>query len=100
MNIAPINPLSLHGSIPGCFLQKVLAVEAPRDLYTLAISQVSYKERTKTILVTQNWTSKVGFSRFPNNAHEAFLLTDEEISQEKISTFRKKMHVAILSKVD
>ena len=85
---------------PGCFLQKVLAVKAPRDLYTLAMSQVSYKERTKTTMVTKNWTSKVGLSRFPNNAHEAFLLTNGEISQEKISTFKKKMHVANLSKVD
>jgi hypothetical protein len=23
-------------------------------------------------MVTKNWTSKVGLSRFPNNAHEAF----------------------------
>jgi hypothetical protein len=28
------------------------------------------------------------------------LLKNGEISQEKISTFKKKMHVAILSKVD
>jgi hypothetical protein len=62
--------------------------------------QVSYKERTKTTTVTKNWTSKVGLSRFQNNAHEAFLLTNREISQEKMSTFKKKMHVAILSKVD
>jgi hypothetical protein len=75
-------------------------VKVPRDLHTLAMSHVSYKERTKTIMVTKNWTSKVGFSRFPNNAHEAFLLTNGEISQEKISTFKKKMQVAILSKVD
>jgi hypothetical protein len=51
-------------------------------------------------MVTKNWTSKVGLSRFPNNAHEALLLTNVEISQEKISTFKKNMHVAILSKVD
>jgi hypothetical protein len=64
------------------------------------MSQVSYKERTKTTMVTKNWTSKVGLSRFPNNAHEAFLLTNGVISQEKISTFKEKMHVAILSKAD
>jgi hypothetical protein len=81
-------------------LQKVLAVKAPRYLYNLAISQVSCNERTKTTMVTINWTSKVGLSRFPNNAHEAFLLTNGKISQEKISTFKKKMHCAILSKVD
>jgi predicted nucleotidyltransferase component of viral defense system len=85
---------------PGCFLQKVLPVKAPRDLYTLAMSRVSYKERTKTTMVIKNWTSKVRISRFPNNDHQAFLLTNREISQEKISSFKKKMHVAILSKVD
>jgi hypothetical protein len=42
------------------FLQKVLAVKAPRDLYTLAMSRVSYKETTKTIMVSKNWTYKVG----------------------------------------
>jgi hypothetical protein len=60
----------------GCFLQKVLAVKAFRDYYTLAISQVPIKDRTKTIMVTKNWTLKVGHSRFPNNIHEAFLLTN------------------------
>jgi hypothetical protein len=39
------------------FLQKALAVEAPKDMYIHAISQVSYKERTKTTKVTKNWTS-------------------------------------------
>jgi hypothetical protein len=73
---------------PGCFLQ-VLAVKAPRDFYTLAMSQVSYKERTKTTMVTKNWTSKVGL-RFPNNAHDAFLLTNRDISQEKFQHSRKK----------
>ena len=47
---------------PGCLLQKVLAVKAPGDLYTLAISQVSYKDRTNTTMVTKNWTSNVGLS--------------------------------------
>jgi hypothetical protein len=63
------------------------------------MSQVSYKERTKTTMVTKNWTSKVGLSRFPNNAHEAFLITKGEISQENISTFKKKMNVANLFSV-
>jgi hypothetical protein len=49
-------------------------------------------------MVTKNWTSKVELSRYPNNAHEAFLLANGEI--EKISTFKKKTHIAILSKVD
>jgi hypothetical protein len=40
------------------------------------MSQVSYKERTKTTMVTKNWTSKVGLARFSNNAHEALLLTN------------------------
>jgi hypothetical protein len=47
-------------------------------------------------MVTKNWTSRVGPSRFPNNAHEAFLLTNRDFPG-KISTSRTKMHVAILS---
>jgi hypothetical protein len=65
-------------------------VKAPRDLYTLAMSQVSYKERTKTTMVTKNCTSKVGLSRFPNNAHEAVLLTNGEISQKNFNIQEKK----------
>jgi hypothetical protein len=53
-------------------------MKAPRDLYNLAMSQVSYKERTKTTMVAKNWNSKVGLSRFLNNACE------------KISTLKKK----------
>jgi hypothetical protein len=34
----------------------------------------------------EHWTSKEGLSIFPNIAHEAFLLTNGEISQEKILT--------------
>ena len=71
---------------PGCLLQKVLALKAPGDLYTLAISQVSYKERTNTAMVTKNWSSKVGLSRYPNNAHEPCLLIKGDISKEKTST--------------
>jgi hypothetical protein len=61
-------------------------------MYTLAMSQVPSKEIMKTTMVTKNWTSKVGLSRFSNNPQEAFLLT----------TFKKKyvMIIAILSKVD
>jgi hypothetical protein len=49
---------------PRCFLQKVLNVKAPRDLHTLAISQVSSKEKTKTTMVTkkldfESWTLKI-----------------------------------------
>jgi hypothetical protein len=32
----------------------VQAVKAPTDLYTLAMTQVSYKERTNTTMVTKN----------------------------------------------
>jgi hypothetical protein len=55
-----------------CFFAKIMAMKAPRDLHTLAMSQVSYTERSKTTMVTKNWTSKVGLSRFPNNENEAF----------------------------
>ena len=82
---------------PGCLLQRVLAVKAPGDLYTLAMSQVSYKERTNTTMVTKNWTSKVGLSRFPNNAHKPLLLMKGDISNEKAMTFKKNLHFAIIS---
>ena len=75
------------GTVSPCFFCKSFGYESS-NLYTLAMSQVSYKERTKTTMVTKNWTSKVGLARFPNNAHEAFLLTNGEISQEKISAFK------------
>jgi hypothetical protein len=42
-------------------------------------------------MVTKNWTSKVGLSRFPNNAQEAFLLTNGEISHGKFQHSRKKL---------
>jgi hypothetical protein len=57
-------------------------VKATRDWYTLAMSQVSYKEKTKTIVVTKNRTSKVGLSKISKQCTEAFLLTKREISQE------------------
>jgi hypothetical protein len=63
-----LTPLQMALYHPGSFLQKVLAVKAPRDLYNVAMSQVSYKERTKTTMVTKNWTSKVRLSRF--SAHK------------------------------
>ena len=84
---------------PSCLLQKkVLAVKAPGDLYTLAMSQVSYKERTNTSMVTKDWSSKNGISRFPNNENEPLLLIN--ISQEKPMAFKKNLHVAIISKFD
>jgi hypothetical protein len=63
------------------------------------MSQVSYKERTKTIMSTKNWTSKVRIWKFLNNAHEAFLLTNGEISLKNFN-IQDKMHVAILSEVE
>ena len=45
---------------PWVFLQKVLAVKAPRDLYNLAMSKESFKERIKSKKKKKNWTSKVG----------------------------------------
>ena len=59
---------------PGCLLQKVLAVKDPGDLYTLAMSQVSYKERTNTTMVTKDWSTQICLSRFPKNAHETLLV--------------------------
>ena len=38
----------------------VMAVKAPGDLYSLAMSQVSYNERTNTTMVTKDWSAKIG----------------------------------------
>ena len=72
--------MALHQ--PGCLLQKVCASKAPTDLYSLAMSQVSYKERTKSTMVTKNCISKVGLSQFPYNTHEPFLLLKGVLLQE------------------
>jgi hypothetical protein len=49
------------------------------------------------------WLPKTGVlkldSRFPNNVHEAFLFTNEEISQEKISTFKKNSRLLLFQKL-
>jgi hypothetical protein len=50
-----------------------------RVLGVMFDSKLSWR-RTKTTMVTKNWTSKVELSRFPNNGHEAFLLINGEIS--------------------
>jgi len=92
-----LTPAQMAMHLPGCLLQKVLAMKAPRDLYKLAMSQVSYKERTNKTMVTKNWTNKVGLSRFPNNAHESILLINGDISQEKPMAFKKNLHAAIIS---
>jgi hypothetical protein len=52
---------------PGC-KKKVLAVKAPRNLYTLTMSP--------SILQRNNKNQQVGLSKFPNNAHDAFLITN------------------------
>jgi hypothetical protein len=67
-------------------------VKTPRDLLSLAMSQVFYKERTKTTIATKNCTSKVGLSRFPNIEHKAFQLTNGEILNEKFQQSRKNTH--------
>ena len=80
---------------PGCLLQKVLTVKAPGDLYTLA-----YKERTNTTMVTIDWSTKIGLSRFSNNAHEPLMLIKGDISQEKSMKFKKNLQVVIISVSD
>ncbi len=64
---------------PWVFFAKSSGCESSKIFYTLAMSQVSHKERTEITMVTKNWTFKVGLSRFPNNTQEAFLLTNGEI---------------------
>jgi hypothetical protein len=51
-------------------------------------------------MVTKNWTSKVGLSRFSNNAHELFCSQTVRFPRKTFQHSRKKMHFAILSKVD
>jgi hypothetical protein len=91
-----LTPAQMAMHLPGCLLQKVLAMKAPKDLYKLAMSQVSYKERTNKTMVNKNWTNKVGLSRFPNNTPESILLINGDISQEKPMTFKKNLHAAII----
>ena len=88
--------MALHS--PGCLLQKVLALKTPSNLYDLASVQVSYKERTNSTIVTKDWTSSIGLSRFPNNAHDAIKLVTGDISQDKIQTFKNKLFVSIHEK--
>jgi hypothetical protein len=73
--------------------------ESSKRLVHPCMSQVSYKEKTKTNMVTRNFNAKDGLTIFPNNAHEAFLLTNGDISQENYN-IQEKMHVSILSKVE
>jgi hypothetical protein len=69
---------------PGCSLLKVLAVK---------------EERAKTTKVTKNWTSKVGLSRFPNNAMHIKLFCSQTKRDflKKIYTFKEEIHYVIKS---
>ena len=46
-------------------------------------------------MFTKDWTSKIGLSRFPNNAHEPLLLIKGDILKKM--TFKKYLIVAIVS---
>jgi hypothetical protein len=65
-------------------LQKVLAVGALKDLYTLSMSQVFYKERTKLPWSPTTGLLKLGSQDFQTIQIMLFLLTNREISLEKI----------------
>ena len=81
--------------------KKFRPLKALGDLYTLAMSQVSYTERTITTMVTKDWSTKIGLSRFPNNAHEHLRFIKGDISQDKTMTIMKNyLHVAIISIFD
>jgi hypothetical protein len=90
-----LTPSQMALYYPGCLLQKVLAVKAPRDLYNLATKQVSFKQRTQNTMVTKDWTTNVGLARFPNTAHKPILLMNGDISQEQVATFKKKMYTVL-----
>ena len=85
----PCKPTQMTFYQQAVFSQKELAIKAPEDLYTLAISQVLYKERTNLTMVTKDRTFKIGLSRFINNEHVNLLLIKVDISQEKPMTFKK-----------
>ena len=51
-------------------------------------------------MVTKDWLSKVGLSRFPNNAPESILLIKGDISLEKARTFKINLLAAIISKLN
>ena len=80
---------------PGCLLQNVMALKAPRDLYYLAKKQVSFKQRTQNTMFTKDWTTNVGLARFPNPSHKPNLLMNGDISKERVATLKKKMHTVL-----
>ena len=58
------------------------------------------KTKEKLTIVTKDWRTKIGLSRYPNNAHEPLLLNKGDISQRKTITFKKNFHVGIISIFD
>ena len=46
-------------------------------------------------MVTKDWTTDVGLERFLDTAHKPILLRNGDISQEKLLTFKKKMHTVL-----
>jgi hypothetical protein len=73
---------------PGCFFPKSSGFESSNRFAHPCNEPSVLKERTKTIMVTKNPISKAGLSRFPNNAHEDFLLTNGEIFPGKSQNFK------------
>jgi hypothetical protein len=70
---------------PGCFFVKSFGCVSSKrsvDPSNKPSTYISYKEQTKTSMVTKKWTYKVGHSRFPNNANGAFLLKNRDISKK------------------
>jgi hypothetical protein len=78
---------------------QVLAVRAPRDLYTLAISQEFYKER-KTLLWLLKTGLKLDSQDFKQCTWSFSAHKQRDFTGKKVSTLKKKLHVTILSKVN
>ena len=57
-NMLTPEQMALHQ--PGYLLQKACASKAPTDLYNLAMSLVTFKERANSTMLTKNYISKVG----------------------------------------
>ena len=80
--------------LPGCLLQKALSIKAPRDLYNLAMKQVSSNQRTQT-----PWSQKTGLLILDlqdcETLHKTNFDMNGDISQEQVATFKKIMHTVL-----
>ena len=46
-------------------------------------------------MVTNDWATNVGLTRFPNTLKKTILLINGDIFQEQVVTYKKKMHIIL-----